>query len=66
MAETSLETVFAAPSVSSVQRSWRRNRAGFVFVLPALLLYLVFMVYPFLQSIYFSFTSWNGVTAVKE
>ena len=29
-------------------------------------LYLVFMVYPFFQSIYFSFTSWNGVTAVKE
>ena len=24
------------------------------------------MVYPFFQSIYFSFTSWNGVTAVKE
>ena len=30
------------------------------------MLYLVFMVYPFFQSIYFSFTSWNGVTAVKE
>ena len=24
------------------------------------------MVYPFFQSIYFSFTSWNGVNAVKE
>ena len=24
------------------------------------------MVYPFFRSIYFSFTSWNGVTAVKE
>ena len=24
------------------------------------------MVYPFFQSIYFSFTRWNGVTAVKE
>jgi ABC-type sugar transport system permease subunit len=35
-------------------------------VLPALILYLAFMVYPFFRSIYFSFTNWNGVTAVKE
>jgi len=47
-------------------RYWRRYRAGILFVLPALILYLIFMVYPFFQSIYFSFTSWNGVTAVKE
>jgi ABC-type sugar transport system permease subunit len=66
MVETSLHRPFAATSVSPWQRSWRQYRAGFLFVLPALLLYLVFMVYPFLQSIYFSFTSWNGVAAVKQ
>lgn len=39
---------------------------GFVFVLPALLVYLVFFVYPFAMSVYYSLTSWDGVSAVKE
>jgi raffinose/stachyose/melibiose transport system permease protein len=36
-----------------------------LFVTPAFLLYFVFMLYPFLNSIYFSLTSWNGATLVK-
>jgi ABC-type sugar transport system permease subunit len=52
-------------TVSSTRRWWIRHRAGIAFVLPALLLYAIFMIYPFLQSIYFSFTSWNGVRANK-
>src|SRR5215218_6180263 len=66
MAGATISTPFVAPSSSSVGRYWRRYRAGTLFILPALILYLVFMVYPFFQSIYFSLTSWNGVTAVKE
>src|SRR5215211_8662929 len=66
MTGTTLVAPFVAPSISPARRSWRRYRAGILFVLPALILYLVFMVYPFFQSIYFSFTSWNGVTAVKD
>ncbi len=45
--------------------SWGRTRAAVLFVLPALLLYLVFMVWPFLQSIWFAMTDWNGATATK-
>jgi ABC-type sugar transport system permease subunit len=52
-------------TTSSSRRWWNRYRAGILFVLPALLLYAVFMIYPFLQTIYFSFTSWNGVRAEK-
>jgi len=37
------------------------NRAGKYFVLPALLLYACFFIYPFLSSIWLSFTDWNGV-----
>ena len=66
MTGTTLDAPFVAPSTSPARRSWRRYRAGILFVLPAFILYLIFMVYPFFRSIYFSFTSWNGVTAVKE
>ena len=34
-------------------------------MLPALALYLVFMVWPFLQSFWFALTDWNGATATK-
>ena len=50
----------------SVAAGLGRHRAGLLFVLPALLLYLVFMVWPFLQTIYFTFTDWNGVNPVKR
>lgn len=45
--------------------SWGRTRAAVCFVLPALVLYLVFMVWPFFQSIWFAMTDWNGATAYK-
>jgi raffinose/stachyose/melibiose transport system permease protein len=35
-------------------------------VAPALLIYLVFMIYPFLNTIYLSFTNWNGIAPQKE
>ena len=66
MAGATLDARLVAPSISPARRYWRRYRAGILFILPALILYLVFMVYPFFRSIYFSLTSWNGVTAVKE
>jgi len=45
-----------------------RERAyyGALFVIPALLIYLVFMIYPFLNTIYLSFTNWNGIAPDKE
>ena len=46
--------------------SWGRSRAAFLFVLPALVLYLLFMVWPFIQSIWFAMTDWNGATATKN
>jgi ABC-type sugar transport system permease subunit len=39
---------------------------GALFVIPALLIYLVFMIYPFLNTIYLSFTNWNGIAPDKE
>ena len=37
-----------------------------VFISPALAIYLVFMLYPFLNTIYLSFTNWNGTTVIKD
>lgn len=39
---------------------------GILFIVPGLLIYLVFMIYPFLSTIYLSFTNWNGVAPTKE
>ena len=36
------------------------------FVLARVAIYLVFMLYPFLNTIYLSFTNWNGVTTQKD
>ncbi|MGI9254164.1 MAG: carbohydrate ABC transporter permease [Thermomicrobiales bacterium] len=46
--------------------SWRRWRAGVLFLLPSLALYLTFVVNPFIQSISFSLTDWNGASKMKE
>jgi raffinose/stachyose/melibiose transport system permease protein len=41
-------------------------RTAFLFILPAFLIYAVFMLYPFINSVGLSFTDWNGATATKE
>jgi raffinose/stachyose/melibiose transport system permease protein len=37
-----------------------------LFISPGLAVYLVFMLYPFLNTIYLSFTNWNGATVTKD
>lgn len=61
MSDQAVHTPYQTVQISEARRQWNRYRAGFLFVLPALLLYAIFMIYPFLRSIYFSFTDWNGV-----
>ena len=39
---------------------------GYLFLLPALILYALFMLYPFVESIYLSLTDWNGVNPDKH
>lgn len=47
-------------------RARRKAVAGWLFVLPALALYIYFVVYPFLVSIYYSLTDWDGAQPVKR
>ncbi len=49
---------------------WRiaQMRAGsvpYLFLLPALLLYTAFVVYPMFNSLYISFTNWDGLSPTK-
>ncbi len=62
-----VQAVGAQRSTSQqLARFWVKYRPGLLFLLPSLVLYLIFMVYPFFQSIYLSFTNWNGATPTKE
>jgi raffinose/stachyose/melibiose transport system permease protein len=48
-------------------RYWiAKHKAGILFILPALVIYAIFFVKPFLTSIYYSLTSWNGYDPVKQ
>lgn len=53
------------PRASRARRGWARHRAGTLFVLPAFLVYALFVVYPFLQSFYLSLTDWDGISPDK-
>jgi raffinose/stachyose/melibiose transport system permease protein len=44
-----------------IKATQRRQQAGFWFVLPAFLVYLLFFGYPFFRTVYLSFTEWNGL-----
>ncbi|MEV0718473.1 sugar ABC transporter permease [Asanoa sp. NPDC050611] len=47
----------------------RRGRGGFtpwLFALPALLVYIAFLVYPAFSSLFFSFTDWDGLSPGYE
>ncbi|NBD25681.1 carbohydrate ABC transporter permease [Paenibacillus glycinis] len=47
----------------------RRYKATFsllLFVLPALVLYLIFLIIPMLQGSYYSFTDWNGLNKTYD
>lgn len=42
----------------------RKTMVGeFLFVLPALLLYIIFVVYPLIGGIFYSMTDWDGITS---
>ncbi len=56
---TTLESLQLKKS-SPVRRS-RDNITIILFLLPALTLFLIFVIYPILQSIYYSFFNWNGL-----
>src|SRR5215213_5732886 len=71
MSETTLlpEQLAAKPGGQATQgrlgKLWkrvRRNYMAYLFLTPAFLLMLIFLVYPLLESLILSFYQWNGIT----
>jgi raffinose/stachyose/melibiose transport system permease protein len=40
----------------------KKNKALYLFVLPGLILYSIFFIYPTLSALFYSFTDWDGLT----
>jgi len=51
--------------ISLKKEFYRETIIGWLFVLPALLVYAVFVLYPFLLSIRYSFYRWNGIGSMR-
>ena len=48
-------------------RQWlRKYLPSYLFILPALVLYAIFVLYPFLSTIHLSMTDWDGAQPVKR
>jgi raffinose/stachyose/melibiose transport system permease protein len=59
-------TEYRIKPLSDNLKSWlNQNKHGILFVLPAFLLYSIFFIVPFFQSIYISLTDWNGINPAK-
>ena len=43
--------------------SWLDRSQYLIMLLPMLILYLVFTVYPVIQGIFYSFTDWDGINS---
>lgn len=59
-------TSMARSGQMSPRRFWYKYGVKYLFLVPAAVLYIAFFIYPFIQSICFSLTSWDGAQPVKE
>ena len=48
-----------------MKHNYKKRIQEFTFILPAMILFLVFVVYPFLQGFPISFTKWDGLSPIK-
>jgi len=51
----------SASSKTSYYRKQPQQRSAYAMLLPAILLLIMFMYYPSLSALYYSFTDWNGL-----
>lgn len=56
----------AVPVARRPRRRWAKYLTPYLFLLPPLILYLVWVIGPTFYTIYLSFTDWDGVSAVPN
>src|SRR5690348_1786142 len=59
---TSAATLAVAPARATRRRRKHGGLTPWLFALPALAVYTVFLVYPAFTSLYFSLTDWDGLS----
>ncbi|WP_078552896.1 carbohydrate ABC transporter permease [Bacillus alkalicellulosilyticus] len=64
--ETKVETDVHVSTQPTKKIKWDRVLTYAAFVGPALILFLTIQIVPFFMGVYYSFTSWNGVSSVVE
>jgi raffinose/stachyose/melibiose transport system permease protein len=52
----------AAPGTAVARRPWRRGLVGYLYVLPAFVVFAAFLGVPFLQTFQYSFFDWDGLS----
>lgn len=52
--------------MTMVARRRQEAVAGFTFMIPALIIFLIFLIIPIGAALYISFTDWNGISPVLE
>jgi raffinose/stachyose/melibiose transport system permease protein len=55
-----------SPQGAGFSRRVQDNLTIFLFLLPSLILFLVFVIYPIFQSVYYSFFNWKGFGAAVD
>ncbi len=67
MAQSSTAVRVPSGTVATMADKKREEAiAGYTFVAPAFLIFLIFLVIPILFSLYISFTDWNGITPLSQ
>ncbi|WP_100406309.1 carbohydrate ABC transporter permease [Bacillus solitudinis] len=64
--EVKLKPNSKTKSVTKSRAKWSKILSYAAFVGPALVLFLIIQIVPFFMGVYYSFTSWNGVSSAIE
>ena len=56
---------YRTKSANRMAVPWRKHGTAYLFMLPTLILYAIFVLYPFVASFALSLTDWNGADAVR-
>ena len=58
--------IFKLKRMTGAPRRFRDNLSIFLFLLPALVLFLLFVIYPIFQSVYYSLFDWKGFGPAED